>query len=101
MSNLQGALGMCIKSGNCSYGFENALKSIRAKKCHLILLSKQASESTKKRIFDKCSYYNIDIIELDLKDIKYTLNIDDNVKIITVNDVNFKILIKKQIKGEI
>lgn len=100
MNKLNGAIGMCYRSRNCVFGFDNALKSIKKKKSHLILVSKDASEDTKKRIHDKCKYYNVDIHTLDMHSVLEGLNLNNNIKIISVNDINFKKLIKKHLKGD-
>ena len=101
MNKLSGALGLCIRSRNCVFGYENSLKYIKKGKSRLVLVSNEASEAAKKRIFDKCRYYNVEIITLDIKDELITLKLSDNIKIISINDINFKKLIKNQLKGDI
>jgi ribosomal protein L7Ae-like RNA K-turn-binding protein len=98
MNKLSGAIGMCYRSRNCVFGFDNALKCIKKKKSHLILVAEEASNDTKKRIYDKCKYYNVDIETLNMSEILEKLNLSMNIKIISINDINFKKLIKKHIK---
>lgn len=100
MNKLNGAIGMCYGSKNCVFGFDNAIKYIKRKKSHLILVSEEASEDTKKRIHDKCRYYNVDIETLDMRSVLEGLNLSSNIKIISINDINFKKLIKKHLKGD-
>ncbi len=100
MIDLSGALGLCLRARACSYGFDNAVNMMQRKKCYGILLSSNASEKTKKRILDKCSYYDVEYIELDLSETYNRLNIKDSVKIISINDFNFMKLVDKRLKGE-
>ena len=66
----------------------------------MVILSEDSSESTKKRINDKCRFYNVDIREIKIKETLRRLNLEENIKIITINDINFKKLINNQLKGE-
>ncbi len=100
MIDLTGPLGLCIRARACSYGFDNALNMMRKGKSCIILLSEDASEKTKKRILDKCRHYDVECIALDLSETYFRLNIKHSVKIISINDKNFKILIDKRLKGE-
>ena len=100
MADLTGAIGMCLRAGACSFGFENAQKMLQKKKCAIVLVQENASEASKKRISDKCKYYGVKIVVTDLSDTFYRLNIKETTKIVSVNDVNFKNLIEKRLKGE-
>lgn len=44
---------------------ETLIKQIRAKKISLVLIAQNASENTKKKITDKCHYYNIPYYIMD------------------------------------
>lgn len=98
--DLSGPLGLCIRARACSYGFENAHSMIQRGKCSLVLVDENASDKTIKRIYDKCNFYKVEIVKLDLQEAIYELNINENVKIISINDINFKKLIDKRLKGE-
>lgn len=44
---------------------ETLIKKIRAKKVSLVLIAENASENTKKKITDKCHYYDIPFYIMD------------------------------------
>ena len=44
---------------------ETLIKKIRAKKVSLVLIAENASENTKKKITDKCHYYDIPYYIMD------------------------------------
>lgn len=100
MVDLSGPLGLCIKAGACCFGFENTLKMLKKNKSCLVLVSDDASERTKKTITDKCSYYGTQMNLVDLKETFAKLKVGDNVKIISINNIDFKNLIDKRFKGE-
>ena len=101
MNRLSGALGMCIRARKCVTGYESCIISLREKKSYLVLLADNASDTTKKRITDKCKYYNTNIIELDLTGTLEELNLNENIRIISINDINFRKLIYKKLEGDI
>ncbi len=100
MVDLSGPLGMCVKAGACSFGFENTLKMLKKRKSFLVLVSDEASENSKKRIYDKCKFYNTEIKVVDITQAIMKLKLNYNIKIISVNDINFKKLIDKRLKGD-
>ncbi|TDW26356.1 ribosomal protein L7Ae-like RNA K-turn-binding protein [Breznakia blatticola] len=58
MSNIYGTLGIANAARKLAYG-ETLIEKIRAKKCYLVLIAEDASDNTKKKIMDKCSFYNV------------------------------------------
>ncbi|OCN05672.1 50S ribosomal protein L7ae [Erysipelotrichaceae bacterium MTC7] len=61
MSNIYGTLGIANVARKLAYG-ETLIEKIRAKKCYLVLIAEDASDNTKKKIMDKCEYYNVKYI---------------------------------------
>lgn len=57
-------LGLANAARKISTG-ETLLKKIRAKKISLVLIAANASDNTKKKITDKCHYYNIPYYIMD------------------------------------
>jgi len=98
VSDISGALGMCVRAGACSFGFDSALKMLRKNKSRLVIVDEDASEKTKKRITDKCVHYNTEIMFTGLSKTLDKLKIQGNIKIISINDINFKKLIDKRLK---
>jgi ribosomal protein L7Ae-like RNA K-turn-binding protein len=56
---IQQHLGLCLRAGRLISGEELVLDSIKHGKAKFVLLSEDASENTRKRITDKCTYYKI------------------------------------------
>ena len=52
-------LGLAYRARKLISGEELVLKEIKSKRARLVLLSKDASSNTSKRIVDKCTYYQI------------------------------------------
>jgi ribosomal protein L7Ae-like RNA K-turn-binding protein len=100
VNDLSGPLGLCIRARACSYGFENALKMMRKNKSFLVFISQDASDATKKRMMDKCNHYNVEYVVMDMRETYKKLNIKESIKIISINNLNFKKLIDKRLKGE-
>ncbi|SDY70555.1 Ribosomal protein L7Ae [Evansella caseinilytica] len=52
-------LGLIQRAGKLISGEELVTKAIQKKKVFFVLVSEDASENTKKKILNKCDYYNI------------------------------------------
>ena len=61
-------LGLCAASRSAVCGSELALSAVRKnpQKVFLILLACDASARTEKQITDKCTYYKVKLIKLDM-----------------------------------
>ena len=57
--NLLSFLGICKKSGKLSLGFESCIDALKKKKSHLILITRDLSENTKKKFRNMCTYYEV------------------------------------------
>jgi len=57
-------LGLIARARKMITGEELVVAEIQKKRVHLVLLSKDASENTKKKIYNKCDYYRIPLREL-------------------------------------
>ena len=58
-----GLIGLATKAGKTVRGEETVLKNIRSAKAYVVIISLEASDGTKKKFKDKCSYYGIPYIE--------------------------------------
>jgi len=47
-----------MKSGNVSYG-ETLLEDVKKNKVYVVIVSKDTGETSKKKITDKCKYYQV------------------------------------------
>ncbi|WP_188204757.1 YlxQ-related RNA-binding protein [Desemzia incerta] len=62
MTNEQKALnllGLATRAGKLISGEDLTLKQVRSHQAKVVLIAKDASENTQKKISDKCQYYNI------------------------------------------
>ncbi|RXI97968.1 YlxQ family RNA-binding protein [Anaerobacillus alkaliphilus] len=52
-------LGLAARARKLVTGEELVIKSIRKKEVHLVIVADDASDLTKKKLQDKCQYYNV------------------------------------------
>ncbi len=64
---LKGLLGMAQRARKIVIG-ETAMHAIRSRKASLVVLSDDCSPRTSKKILDKCSTYNVDVIRVGRSD---------------------------------
>lgn len=57
--NVLSLLGLAMRAKKIVTG-DVLMKNIRQKKVYFVLIAEDASENTKKKYVDKCSYYHID-----------------------------------------
>ena len=55
-------LGLCLRAGQLVSGESLVLEAIRKQKAKLVLVTEDASAATKKKFFDKTTYYQVPII---------------------------------------
>ncbi len=61
--NVFNLLGLAMRAGKVVSGEDGVLDAIRSSNARLVIISLDASENTKKKILDKCSFYQIDWLE--------------------------------------
>ncbi|WP_027108499.1 L7Ae/L30e/S12e/Gadd45 family ribosomal protein [Lacticigenium naphthae] len=54
-------LGLAMKAGKLTTGESLVLKSVQSNQAKIVLVAEDASENTKKKFTDKCSYYSVPI----------------------------------------
>ena len=52
-------LGMAIMSGNLVSGEFMTEKAVKGRKAHLVIVSEEASDNTKKKFSNMCSFYEV------------------------------------------
>ncbi len=62
-------IGLAFRAGKCTVGEESIVKDIQKKKIKLLLLASDISENTKKKLTDKCHYYNIPYVYAESREI--------------------------------
>ena len=60
------ALGLAKKAGKVIVGTPLVVEAVRSKRPpSLVIVSKEASDNTKKKLYDKCKSYGVKIIETE------------------------------------
>ncbi|MEG0277399.1 MAG: ribosomal L7Ae/L30e/S12e/Gadd45 family protein [Erysipelotrichales bacterium] len=101
MNSWLNALSLAQKAGKVVSG-KQVLESIRSKKAKLVLVASDASNNTKKVMFDKSKYYNIPCIEV-VDSLVLSSAIGKNARVyLAIVDENFAkmILGKLELKEE-
>ena len=65
---LDSMLGMATKAGKTVSGEGHVLSAVRSGKAFLVCVSSDASEATKKKFQDKCSYFKVPLFYYGDKD---------------------------------
>jgi ribosomal protein L7Ae-like RNA K-turn-binding protein len=61
-------LGLAFRARKCTLGEENIIKDIQRQKAKLVLIASDTGKQTKKKISDKCKYYEIPLFVVDDRD---------------------------------
>ena len=86
-----------IRSRKYALG-ESCIDQARSKKIYVALLASDASESTKKKYFDKMKYYQIPIFEYSTKKELWLLLNKEEISLIAIKDINMAKQVIKSIK---
>ncbi|RWZ60451.1 YlxQ family RNA-binding protein [Halobacillus fulvus] len=52
-------LGLAVRAGKCTFGEEAIVRDIQKQKAKVVLIASDTGKQTKKKLTDKCSFYNI------------------------------------------
>jgi ribosomal protein L7Ae-like RNA K-turn-binding protein len=61
-------VGLAFRAGKCTVGEESIVKDIKRKNIKLLIIANDASDNTRKKFTDKCSFYNIPFFIADDRD---------------------------------
>lgn len=61
----QSLLGLAFRAKKVTSGEELVVQSIRKREAKLVIITKDASQNTVKKISDKCKYYNVPLSVVD------------------------------------
>ena len=101
MNKIYSMLGIARKGGKLSIGFDAACLEIKNKKSKLVIISKDASEKTKKNIQFECDRYNIKYIEFGEKELIGKYLGKKMVSVLSINDENIMTYILKTYNPEV
>lgn len=100
MNKTLNTLGMCACARKICYG-ETLLKEIKSKKVYFVVVANDASDNSKKKIIDKCTYYKCEyMICLDKESITKSIGRVDLVSAVGIKDYNLVKKLKENIERE-
>jgi ribosomal protein L7Ae-like RNA K-turn-binding protein len=88
-------LGIAARAGKVISGEELVVKSIQKQNAKIVLLSKDASENTKKKVTDKCLFYKIDFVWIEDRNILGKAIGKEQRVVVAVNDQGFSKRLKE------
>ncbi len=89
LQKIKSLLGFASKAGKISSGGEQVIRSVRMGKAWLVILAEDVSENSKKRIKDKCKYYEVELIEIMQRDELSKCIGKKNKTCVAINDKGF------------
>lgn len=98
MDKIYNLIGLAMRARKVISG-EELMDAIRKKKVSLVIVSEDASENTKKRYSDKCSFYDVDLIMIESSERLNQAIGKSNRMAVGICDEGFKKSIMKCWKG--
>ncbi len=98
MNKALGMLGMAMRARKLNTG-DAVIEDIRNKKARVVIIAKDASENTKKKITDKCHFYNVEYYFVESGDELTRAIGKHNCKAVSVVDEGFAKSLRKSLKG--
>lgn len=93
-------IGMCKCANKISYG-ETLIKDIKNHKVSLVVICLDTSDNSKKKIIDKCSYYNCEyVLAFTKEEIMNVISRVDPVSAVGIKDSNLAKKLKENLKME-
>lgn len=96
--NATSLLGLAVRARKISSG-EMVLTSIRNQQAKLVIIAGDASDNTKKRYIDKCTYYNVPYVWIENSVILSQAIGQNNRMAIAINDKGFADKLYSYLKG--
>lgn len=78
---------------------EMVLTSIRNNSAKLVIIAEDASDNTKKKYVDKCTFYKVDYAFIESSTVLSQAIGKDNRMAVAINDIGFANTIKGYLKG--
>ena len=93
-------LGLANRAGALVTGTELVLNGVRAQRVKLVVIDASVSDSTLKKVKDKCKFYNVEIVQLpESVSLGSTIG-SENRKVVGVVDKNFANGLKEKLSSE-
>lgn len=84
-------LGLCRKAGQMIIGTDLVTKSLPSGKVKLVIYASDASDNTKKRVTDKCTFYKVRCMESSFlaNEISDSIGKAGNICVLGITNGNF------------
>ena len=102
-TRILGSLGLCSKAGKLIFGVPMIIEAMqKGKKVFLVIEAGDTSDNTHKRISDKCSFYGIEKIRLDISggDLASAVGKSSSLAAIAITDEGFYKMVSKYLKED-
>lgn len=100
MNKALNTIGICKCANKISYG-ETLIKDIKNHHIYLVVICRDTSENSKKKLMDKCNYYKCDyVIAFTQSEIKKVLSRSDVVSGVGIKDYNLAKKFKENLERE-
>ncbi len=98
MNKALNMLGMAMRARKLSVG-DTVLEDIRKNKAKLVVIASDASDNTKKRLIDKCTFYRVDYCFIESSSALSQAIGKTNCKAVSILEVGFAKTIASCLKG--
>ena len=98
MNNAINLIGLACRARKIASG-EMILNAVRNNSAKLVIIAEDASENTKKKLVDKCTFYKVDYVFIESSTILSHAIGKNNRMAIAINDSGFAEKIKSYLKG--
>ena len=100
MNKALNTIGICKCANKISYG-ENLIKDIKSHSVNIVIICKNTSDNSKKKIIDKCNQYKCEyVIAFTQEEILRVISRNDPVSAIGIKDSNLAKKFKENIERE-
>ncbi len=84
-------LGLSRRAGEAIIGTDLVTKALPSKRVKVVFFSANSSTNTEKRITDKCAFYNVQYVKIDIEAIKIgkALGKNSDVCVVGITNDNF------------
>lgn len=97
MNDAIGVLGLSYRARKCVSGDE-VIKSIQKKRAYFVIIAEDCGDNMRKKIIDKCTFYNIDYAFMPSEDINRAMG-TNNRKSVAILDKGFAQKLHTCLKG--
>lgn len=98
MSNVEGILGLAARARKLAMG-DSVMKNIQNKRARLVIISVDTGDNMRKKIIDKCTYYQIPYVFIESSEVLSNAVGANNRKMVAVLDKGFALQLQTCLKG--